>query len=100
ELGPDGDGILTLADLRPTEGVIINGIDPEDVAGWQVSSAGDVDGDGLDDILMGAWEGDLAGEEDAGEAYLITGAAIAEAARGDGVINLDDLFKQEADFLV
>jgi hypothetical protein len=43
-----------------------------DYAGCSVSSAGDVDGDGLDDLLMGApYNSD--GGTDAGEAYLILG---------------------------
>jgi hypothetical protein len=46
------------------------GEDSSDYAGWSVSSAGDVDGDGLDDILVGAYQNDDGGSE-AGKAYLI-----------------------------
>jgi len=46
-----------------------------DHAGWSVSTAGDVDGDGLDDILIGALQNDN-GESDAGTTYLILAASL------------------------
>jgi hypothetical protein len=46
-----------------------------DRSGYSVSSAGDVDGDGLDDLLVGAYyNGD--GGTDAGKTYLFLGANI------------------------
>ena len=43
-----------------------------DVAGWSVAGTGDVDGDGLGDVLIGAYGTDGAGFS-AGGAYLVTG---------------------------
>ena len=43
-----------------------------DLAGWDVSSAGDFDGDGLDDVVVGARHNDSGGN-DAGAAYVIPG---------------------------
>ncbi len=43
-----------------------------DYAGWGLSTAGDVDMDGFDDFLIGAWYNDHNGP-DAGKAYLIKG---------------------------
>ena len=37
-----------------TGGFVINGIDPDDWSGQSVSGAGDVNGDGLDDLIVGA----------------------------------------------
>ncbi|MDP2311761.1 MAG: MopE-related protein [Pseudomonadota bacterium] len=43
-----------------------------DAAGYNVAPAGDVDSDGYDDVLVGAWSSDLGGT-DAGAAYLVRG---------------------------
>jgi hypothetical protein len=51
------------------------GEEREDVAGWSVSGAGDVDGDGLADLLMGAWGNDEGGDR-AGAAYLVYGSGL------------------------
>jgi hypothetical protein len=44
----------------------------DDYAGWSVAGAGDVNGDGFDDILIGAYGADLI---DKGKIYLILGKA-------------------------
>jgi hypothetical protein len=46
-----------------------------DEAGFSVASAGDVDGDGSPDVIVGAWTEATAGT-DAGAAYLILGASL------------------------
>jgi hypothetical protein len=62
-----------------------------DQSGWSVASAGDVDGDGRDDLAIGAPYAD-GGGADSGESYLIMAADLgtADAADGtlDGVIDL------------
>ncbi len=55
-------------------GAVMNGIDAEDFSGFSVSSAGDVNGDGYDDMLIGAQYADPNGS-DSGETYLVYGAA-------------------------
>ena len=50
----DWSEALDLSDLNGTNGFIINGIDEDDYSGRSVSSAGDVNGDGIDDIIIGA----------------------------------------------
>ena len=54
----------------------------EDWAGYSVSSAGDVDGDGLDDLLVGAMFNDDRGG-DAGKTYLILGASLGISSEID-----------------
>jgi hypothetical protein len=68
-------------DISPASGFIIQGEDPYDFAGFSVSSAGDVNGDGLDDVIVGA-RGNGDGGTDAGEAYVIFG-------RASGLIDID-----------
>ena len=46
-----------------------------DTAGWSVSGAGDVNQDGLDDVIIGAINNDAGGIDSAGAAYLIYGSA-------------------------
>jgi hypothetical protein len=56
-------------------GVRFNGRANTDYSGARVSSAGDVDGDGIDDLLIGAYWAH-GGATNAGEVYLIFGRAL------------------------
>ena len=58
----------------PRQGFIIQGDAADDQAGRSVSSAGDVNGDGFDDLIVGAPDGDDGGSN-AGEAYVVFGKA-------------------------
>ena len=64
---------LELALLDGTDGFAINGIDSGDASGRSISSAGDVNGDGFSDILIGAYNGDPSGSS-SGESYVIFGS--------------------------
>lgn len=57
-------GSLTAADL------VLTGATSYQYAGWSVASAGDVDGDGLGELLVGTPK-DVVGGADAGAAYLV-----------------------------
>ena len=58
-----------------TAGFVLNGIDATDRSGGSVSNAGDVNGDGIDDLIIGADEADPNGVNNAGESYVIFGRA-------------------------
>jgi hypothetical protein len=45
---------FNLSDLNGSNGFAINGIAAYDISGSSVSSAGDVNGDGFDDLIIGA----------------------------------------------
>ena len=99
----DGTGraVIDLANVgssfTPDTGFIIQGADSSDFAGWSVSSAGDVNGDGFADLIVGA-RGNDAGGNDAGEAYVVFGKASGFGTvngTGRAVIDLDVLSAEE-----
>uniref|UniRef100_UPI00261423D6 integrin alpha n=1 Tax=Novosphingobium sp. TaxID=1874826 RepID=UPI00261423D6 len=68
--------VIDLTGLTPAQGFIIQGDAAGDSAGWSVSSAGDINGDGFADLIVGAPRGDDGGDY-AGEAYVIFGKSGA-----------------------
>ena len=71
----DGAAVDLSAVAAGTGGFVINGIDRFDQSGRSVSGAGDVDGDGLDDLIVGALHADPDGNSYAGESYVVFGKA-------------------------
>jgi hypothetical protein len=45
---------LNLSTLNGTNGIVINGASVSDYSGYAVSAAGDINGDGIDDLIIGA----------------------------------------------
>ncbi|MCF7965423.1 MAG: FG-GAP-like repeat-containing protein [Methylobacter tundripaludum] len=76
-------------------GFVINGQSAGDFSGYSVAGAGDVNGDGLDDLIVGAIYSDPAAGVDAGRSYVVygqTGATVIDlsavaAGNGGFVIN-------------
>jgi hypothetical protein len=74
--GSVSGGSLSLSDYK------LVGELSDDEAGNSVSSAGDVDGDGLDDVLVGAFFNDEGGSK-AGAAYIILGSSLGTSSTID-----------------
>jgi hypothetical protein len=65
---------FNLSALNGSNGFAINGIAARDYSGWSVSSAGDVNGDGFDDLIIGAISADPNGMSFAGQSYVVFGS--------------------------
>ncbi|MDX1972411.1 MAG: hypothetical protein SFY68_07765, partial [Candidatus Sumerlaeia bacterium] len=71
---PPVNKIIELSELGTTyPGFVINGIAAYDYSGWQVSGAGDVNGDGLSDLIVGAFRRDIGTRYNVGESYVVFG---------------------------
>mgnify|MGYP002634843663 CR=1 FL=1 len=65
----------------------LTGESPTDQSGYSVDGAGDVDGDGFDDVIIGAWlESSIGGAN--GAAYLVRGPISGDLSLGDADIML------------
>ncbi len=76
------DPELDLSMLDGTNGYRLSGIDLVDRAGWSVSNAGDVNGDGVDDLIIGAYIADPNGDQ-SGETYVVFGSTSPRPANFD-----------------
>jgi hypothetical protein len=70
--------LLAPASLDGTNGVRIDGA-AGSLSGRSIAGAGDTNGDGRDDLLIGAAQLDVGSESDAGAAYLVLGRAVFSA---------------------
>ncbi|MDA9159314.1 flagellin, partial [Rhodobacteraceae bacterium] len=76
----DGTAI-ELSDIESSSnsgGFVINGASFGDISGWSVSGAGDVNGDGLDDLIVGAYNDDPNGVN-SGSSTVVFGKADGTA---------------------
>ena len=77
--------VLELSSLNGNNGFQINGVAAEDFSGVRVSQAGDINGDGVDDLIIGALSANPNGITNAGASYLIYGQDYSP--RGDFTAN-------------
>ena len=70
--------LTTGAAADPAIGFVINGVSTDDYSGYSVSGAGDVNGDGLDDLIIGSPESDPNGPL-SGASFVVFGKTDGEA---------------------
>ncbi len=86
--GPGEFENIDLLNLSPSQGFKIFGAVIEDWSGYSVNSAGDVNGDGYEDIVLSATQAELVSGTNTGVIYVIFGK---QNNKGDiDLLNLDD----------
>ncbi len=70
--GIGNSGSFNLSNLNGSNGFALKGIDSQDDSGYSVSGIGDINNDGFDDIIIGAYNAD-APEAFSGESYVVFG---------------------------
>jgi hypothetical protein len=66
--------VINLSDLDGANGFVLNGEAVGDRSGRSVSSVGDINGDGIDDLIIGAYRADPNGNFNAGRCYIVFGS--------------------------
>ncbi|MEH2182932.1 beta strand repeat-containing protein [Nostoc sp.] len=81
-------GTLNLSDLNGTNGFTINGIAADDFSGYSISNTGDINNDGINDLIIGAYHASPNGNQYAGQGYVVYGGTNVSSG---GTLNLSDL---------
>ena len=82
--GVGGSGLVALSGLNGSTGFKLDGEASGDYSGWSVSTAGDINGDGVSDLLIGAY-GHMS---NTGRSYVVFGGP---AVSGSGLLTLSGL---------
>ena len=89
-----GEGVFDLDQIDETNGYIVRGTDFSEKVGTSVTSAGDINHDGIDDLLIGAIFARLSDTDATGGAYVIFGERALPTISGDfnsdGIVNAAD----------
>ena len=68
-------------------GFVINGVSANDQSGRSVSNAGDVNGDGYDDLIIGAHRDDPFGNDESGASFVVFGKENGHVELSDVEVN-------------
>ena len=61
--------------VNPAPGLTFNTVGSSTFSGWAVSGAGDVNGDGYSDVIIGDWRDDIGGQTREGTAFIYHGSS-------------------------
>ncbi len=104
---PQFPAVIELSSLDATTGFRINGAAAYDFSGFSVASAGDVNGDGIADIIIGAHKAAINGAE-SGASYVVFGKTggfgatfdLATLDGSNGFRILGEVFKDQSGYSV
>ena len=82
---------ILLSTLDGTSGFKLSGVAADDRSGYSVSGAGDVNGDGFDDLIVGARNADPNGISKSGASYVVFGGDFTGAVTFLGTSGADSL---------
>jgi hypothetical protein len=88
--GGDFPATLSLSTLNGSTGFRLDGEAPGDYAGISVSAAGDINGDGIDDLIIGASGADINGSA-SGSSYVVFGRDVSTVGDFPATLNLSTL---------
>ena len=95
----DGTAVELSAVEAGNGGFVINGVSASDRSGRSVSSAGDVNGDGFDDLIVGA-DGDDPNDSSSGASFVVFGGNFTGAATEIGTVGDDILIGTSFDDVI
>lgn len=75
EISRAQSAVVSVSALDGSDGFSLRGVEANDFSGFSVSGQGDFNGDGIEDLIIGATEPDLGGAAQNGEIYVVFGTA-------------------------